>query len=916
MDEDKVVHLIDPMNMNFSSNAPARGNTACGVPATVRDMSVGLLLLALDIGLILLVSRLLHFFLRRIKQPMVVSELLTGLIIGPSALGNIKFVEHIMFSETIMEVIGFMATAGRVLYMFLVGLEMDPTIFWRMGKKAGFLSAGCITVCIALSVASAPATVSLMGNRMHLFYGVAIFSILLVTTASPIMARVTADMKLAMSEIGRLAMSSAIINDVFSLFVAAVLFNQPVQQDFSPINLIESVFLAFGYVLVLTIIIVPLINWFVRRMAKKQPDVSVFQILVIGGMVCGLSLLSEMVGFNGMLGALLMGVRFPREGRMAHLLLDKLQYPMKTFALPIFFTYNTIQIKVQELTGRFLALTATIVGLSTLGKVVGSLMVTTYLRMPFHEGLVLAFLLNLKGHIDILVAAMMVQKRARLPSLHIILCLYSGIIDIHTVHSRGYLQAGPIAVEVTSPLKCLTHERLISLSTKAMADYRFLIFFCFFPPHCFFSFWQVVTTGENSAVMMAILATTFISCPPVALIVGRIRRAQNYVHMGLEWERPEQELRLLACVYGTHQVPATLNLIEASRGPQKSPIVVFCMHLVELTDRTVAALLYQTDSATFPLEAPGTSLSTQAQDPSKEAAEIIGTALDTYSVESGIIVRKMSAVSSFSNMNEDICSAAREARISIVVLPFHKSQRVDGKMDAGNPGFRTCNQKVLRHARCSVGVLVDRGLGGTARITGSHVSVHVAMLFFGGPDDREALAFGCRMVEHPSISFTMVRFYPAKDSGQSVIDVQGEHSDMKILATISEQDRERQLDEAFIDDFHHRCVPKMYSIIIFHERYVETRRVSYMEKVVSNASETVNILRSLEGMYTLVIVGRGRWGLSSITAGMTDWEECSELGPIGDLLASSDFWVTGSILIVQQYRPSQNENDDDDFVLM
>ncbi|ERN10229.1 hypothetical protein AMTR_s00171p00055120 [Amborella trichopoda] len=819
MDEDKVVHLIDPMNMNFSSNAPARGNTACGVPATVRDMSVGLLLLALDIGLILLVSRLLHFFLRRIKQPMVVSELLTGLIIGPSALGNIKFVEHIMFSETIMEVIGFMATAGRVLYMFLVGLEMDPTIFWRMGKKAGFLSAGCITVCIALSVASAPATVSLMGNRMHLFYGVAIFSILLVTTASPIMARVTADMKLAMSEIGRLAMSSAIINDVFSLFVAAVLFNQPVQQDFSPINLIESVFLAFGYVLVLTIIIVPLINWFVRRMAKKQPDVSVFQILVIGGMVCGLSLLSEMVGFNGMLGALLMGVRFPREGRMAHLLLDKLQYPMKTFALPIFFTYNTIQIKVQELTGRFLALTATIVGLSTLGKVVGSLMVTTYLRMPFHEGLVLAFLLNLKGHIDILVAAMM-----------------------------------------------------------------------------------VVTTGENSAVMMAILATTFISCPPVALIVGRIRRAQNYVHMGLEWERPEQELRLLACVYGTHQVPATLNLIEASRGPQKSPIVVFCMHLVELTDRTVAALLYQTDSATFPLEAPGTSLSTQAQDPSKEAAEIIGTALDTYSVESGIIVRKMSAVSSFSNMNEDICSAAREARISIVVLPFHKSQRVDGKMDAGNPGFRTCNQKVLRHARCSVGVLVDRGLGGTARITGSHVSVHVAMLFFGGPDDREALAFGCRMVEHPSISFTMVRFYPAKDSGQSVIDVQGEHSDMKILATISEQDRERQLDEAFIDDFHHR--------------YVETRRVSYMEKVVSNASETVNILRSLEGMYTLVIVGRGRWGLSSITAGMTDWEECSELGPIGDLLASSDFWVTGSILIVQQYRPSQNENDDDDFVLM
>lgn len=71
---------------------------------------------------------------------------------------------------------------------------------------------------------------------------------------------------------------------------------------------------------------------------------------------------------------------------------------------------------------------------------------------------------------------------------------------------------------------------------------------------------------------------------------------------------------------------------------------------------------------------------------------------------------------------------------------------------------------------------------------------------------------------------------------------------------------------------------------------------------MNDGKDTVEVLREIKNMYSLFIVGKGKRGHSPLTTGMSDWEECPELGIVGDILASSEFNIGGSVLIIQQHR--------------
>lgn len=86
-----------------------------------------------------------------------------------------------------------------------------------------------------------------------------------------------------------------------------------------------------------------------------------------------------------------------------------------------------------------------------------------------------------------------------------------------------------------------------------------------------------------------------------------------------------------------------------------------------------------------------------------------------------------------------------------------------------------------------------------------------------------------------------------------------------------------------------------------------------MERHVNNGTETLQVLREIMDSieFSLFIVGKGSYGGSVMTTGLSDWEECPELGPVGDLLASSDLDIKSSVLIIQQHRRYTNNNNED-----
>lgn len=92
-----------------------------------------------------------------------------------------------------------------------------------------------------------------------------------------------------------------------------------------------------------------------------------------------------------------------------------------------------------------------------------------------------------------------------------------------------------------------------------------------------------------------------------------------------------------------------------------------------------------------------------------------------------------------------------------------------------------------------------------------------------------------------------------------------------------------------------------YLLIVFF-RYVTSGKVRFIEKYVDNGAETGMVLREMAETYSLFIVGKGGRGDCLLTTGISDWEECPELGVVGDFLASREFDVSGSVLVVQQRR--------------
>lgn len=185
--------------------------------------------------------------------------------------------------------------------------------------------------------------------------------------------------------------------------------------------------------------------------------------------------------------------------------------------------------------------------------------------------------------------------------------------------------------------------------------------------------------------------------------------------------------------------------------------------------------------------------------------------------------------------------------------------------------FRHLNENVLDKAPCSVGILIDHNIPKkpfrTTHLDSSYYR-NIAVLFFGGADDREALAYARRMVGHSHVLLNLIRF-----KGNSDI--------------ISSTERSKRLDDEILEEFRTNS-----------QRHDS---VSYQEVDVVDKTDVFSMLESMEGGYDLVMVGR-RHGESHLMQELRKHSRREELGTVGDLLATSDFRGGSSLVLVVQQQ--------------
>lgn len=387
-----------------------------------------------------------------------------------------------------------------------------------------------------------------------------------------------------------------------------------------------------------------------------------------------------------------------------------------------------------------------------------------------------------------------------------------------------------------------------------------------------YSILQVLNDQTFAIMVLMALFTTFITTPLVIAVYKPAKRTRKsaYKYRTIQRRDPNTKLRILACFHKSGNVPSLINLIEASRGTERrTGLCVYAMHLMELTERSSAILMVH--------KARRNGLPFWNRGVSPDSNQVV-VAFEAFRQLSNVHIRPMTAISGMNSMHEDICGSAERKTAAIIILPFHKHQRLDGQLETTRTDFRYVNKRVLEHAPCSVGILVDRGLGGATHVSASDVDSVITALFFGGPDDREALAYGARMAEHPGISLVVIRFLVSPNAVR-------ENIALEITEAGGSSDELSSRDEEFIGEIKEK-IPRDGSI-------------KYDERVVSSAAEAVGIIRE-QSRCNLYLVGRMPVG--QLVANMNRNSDCPELGPVGGLLTSPDFQTAASVLVVQQYH--------------
>lgn len=386
-----------------------------------------------EILVVIGLSRVVGVAFRWINQPLVIGEIVAGIMLGPSLLGMIApGVAASLFPPEAVPFLNLLSQVGLIFFMFLIGLELDPKYLTGNLETAILTSHVSILVPFCLGTFLAVILYPLVSINSVPFTAFALFlGAAMSITAFPVLARIITENNLQRTRLGTLALTCAAVDDVTAWCVLAVAIavarNGSIDQK-AVLTIIESL-LYIGFMFTIG-------RWFLKRLSRSYERAGrlsqLTMALIYSGVVAS-ALITEYIGIHLIFGAFLLGAVMPKNEGLVRELAVKTEDFVLIFLLPVFFAYSGLKTQIGLLNSPQLwGLCLLVLLVAIAGKYIGTYIAARVCGINKREASALGWLMNTRGLTELIVLNIGLELKVISPLLFTMLVIMALVTTFMT----------------------------------------------------------------------------------------------------------------------------------------------------------------------------------------------------------------------------------------------------------------------------------------------------------------------------------------------------------------------------------------------------------------------------------------------------------------------------------------------------
>jgi Kef-type K+ transport system membrane component KefB len=359
------------------------------------------------VAIIVIAARIVGSLFRRIRQPAVVGEILAGILLGPTLLG--AFPGHLterFFPGYVRPFLSTVANLGLIIFMFIVGLELDLNLIKGKERVAAVVSISSIILPFGLGFLLAShlhhAHGTVAGHPVRFLPFAMFIGASMSVTAFPVLARILTERGMYKTEVGTLSLACAAVDDIMAWSLLAVVL--AVVKSSGALNLPKILLESVAFTAVMFLLVKPWLGRLAdryRRIGKLTPEM--MAVVLVG--ILASSYTTSKIGIHSIFGAFVFGAVMPRQNTapLFHAILGRLEDVTVLLLLPVFFIATGLGVNVRGIGLSGLGDLGLILLVACAGKFIGASVAAKAQGIPTRRATVLGTLMNTRGLTELVI---------------------------------------------------------------------------------------------------------------------------------------------------------------------------------------------------------------------------------------------------------------------------------------------------------------------------------------------------------------------------------------------------------------------------------------------------------------------------------------------------------------------------------